>query len=101
MKRNAQYHSLIELDGGLVTGAVEMDALLKSSLPLTAPRGFLFLPASVWIFLCRPGIYRWFGKYSAPYAHIFRGIRLKHETTVNKFFLFYEGWRNSVDREPV
>ena len=50
MKRNAQYHGLIELDGGLVTGAVEMDALLKSFLPLTAPRGFLFLPASVGFF---------------------------------------------------
>ena len=32
MKRNVQYHGLIELDGGLVTGAVEMDALLKSPL---------------------------------------------------------------------
>ena len=50
MKRNVQYHGLIELDGGLVTGAVEMDALLKSPLPLTAPRGFLFLPASVEFF---------------------------------------------------
>ena len=50
MKRNAQYHGLIELDGGLVTDAVEMDALLKSSLPLTAPQGFLFLPASVGFF---------------------------------------------------
>ena len=50
MKRSVQYHGLIELDGGLVTGAVEMDALLKSPLPLTAPRGFLFLPASVGFF---------------------------------------------------
>lgn len=34
----------------LVIGAVEVDALLKSSLPLTSLRGFLFLTASVGFF---------------------------------------------------
>ena len=34
----------------LVIGAVEVDALLKSCLPLTSLRGFLFLTASVGFF---------------------------------------------------
>ena len=44
MKRNVQYHGLIELDGGLVTGAVEMDALLKSFLPLLLRGASCFSP---------------------------------------------------------